>query len=78
MRAIDLSDADWRKSSYSNSDGGNCLEVADHIPSVVPVRDSKAPARAALVFRAGAWAAFVDGLRRADAEWRGGQQVPRR
>ncbi|KUN88223.1 hypothetical protein AQJ66_07655 [Streptomyces bungoensis] len=68
MRAIDLSDADWRKSSYSNSDGGNCLEVADDIPSVVPVRDSKAPARGALVFRAGAWAAFVDGLRRAGAE----------
>ncbi|WTO36552.1 DUF397 domain-containing protein [Streptomyces achromogenes] len=63
MRAIELSHATWRKSSYSNSDGGNCVEVADNIPSVVPVRDSKAPARGALVFRADAWAAFVDGIK---------------
>ncbi|MFG2354207.1 DUF397 domain-containing protein [Streptomyces sp. NPDC048521] len=64
MRAIDLTHATWRKSSYSNSDGGACVEVADDIPSVVPVRDSKAPARGALVFRAEAWAAFVDGVKR--------------
>ncbi|MCX5235336.1 DUF397 domain-containing protein [Streptomyces prunicolor] len=29
MRAIDLSNVTWRKSSYSNSDGGNCIEVSD-------------------------------------------------
>ncbi|MFJ9416934.1 DUF397 domain-containing protein [Streptomyces sp. NPDC101227] len=29
MRAIDLRSATWRKSSYSNSDGGNCIEVSD-------------------------------------------------
>jgi hypothetical protein len=61
---IDLSNVTWRKSSYSNSDGGQCLEVSDSIPSVVPVRDSKAPARGALLFRATAWAAFVDGVKR--------------
>ncbi|WP_432153864.1 DUF397 domain-containing protein [Streptomyces tricolor] len=60
-----LNAADWRKSSYSNSDGGQCVEVADNIPSLVPVRDSKAPSRGALVFEAGAWAAFVDGVKRA-------------
>ncbi|MFI9806643.1 DUF397 domain-containing protein [Streptomyces sp. NPDC052301] len=54
----------WRKSSYSNSDGGQCLEVADGNPSVVPVRDSKDPARGTLLFRATAWAAFVDGVKR--------------
>ncbi|MGW2696199.1 DUF397 domain-containing protein [Streptomyces sp. NPDC001296] len=59
MRAIDLSTATWRKSSYSNPDGGNCVEVAQNLPSVVPVRDSKAPARGTLVFEAAAWAAFV-------------------
>ncbi|MGA5039535.1 DUF397 domain-containing protein [Streptomyces capoamus] len=64
MRAIDLSNVTWRKSSYSNSDGGNCVEVADTAPSLVPVRDSKDPARGTLVFRAGAWAAFVDGVKR--------------
>ncbi|MFF1402502.1 DUF397 domain-containing protein [Streptomyces sp. NPDC058294] len=63
MRAIDLSNVTWRASSYSNSDGGECLEVADDLPSVVPVRDSKAPARGALVFQASTWAAFVAGVR---------------
>ncbi|MGI5455966.1 DUF397 domain-containing protein [Streptomyces sp. CA-249302] len=29
MRAIDLSGVTWRKSSYSNPDGGQCLEVSD-------------------------------------------------
>ncbi|MEU6764661.1 DUF397 domain-containing protein [Streptomyces sp. NPDC046853] len=28
MREYDLSNPRWRKSSYSNGDGGNCLEVA--------------------------------------------------
>lgn len=63
MRATDLSHATWRKSSRSNTDGGNSVEVADNIPSVVPVRDSKAPARGALAFRADAWAAFADGIK---------------
>ncbi|MFI8948015.1 DUF397 domain-containing protein [Streptomyces sp. NPDC053750] len=31
MRAIDLSTVTWRKSSYSNQDGGNCLEVSDDL-----------------------------------------------
>lgn len=29
MRGIDLSKATWRKSSYSNTDGGACVEVSD-------------------------------------------------
>ncbi|MYU14471.1 DUF397 domain-containing protein, partial [Streptomyces sp. SID8361] len=32
----DLSTAAWRKSSYSNGDGGECVEVADNLPGVVP------------------------------------------
>ncbi|MFJ9620076.1 DUF397 domain-containing protein [Streptomyces noursei] len=28
MREYDLSTAEWFKSSYSNGDGGNCVEVA--------------------------------------------------
>ncbi|SOD85564.1 DUF397 domain-containing protein [Streptomyces sp. Ag109_G2-15] len=63
MRAIDLSTVTWRKSSYSNQDGGACVEVADNLP-LVPVRDSKAPSQGALLFEAGAWAAFVDGVKR--------------
>ncbi|MFE1589184.1 DUF397 domain-containing protein [Streptomyces sp. NPDC058737] len=64
MRAIDLSAVSWRKSSYSNASGGECVEVAHNLPSLVPVRDSKDPARGALLFAAPAWAAFLDGVRR--------------
>ncbi|MGI5323227.1 DUF397 domain-containing protein [Actinomadura nitritigenes] len=32
----------WRKSSYSSSNGGNCVELAD-LGAVVGVRDSKDP-----------------------------------
>ena len=59
----DLSTATWHKSSYSGGSGGNCLEVADGHPTVVPVRDSKNPLGPKLVFRAEAWAAFVEGVR---------------
>ncbi|MEU6507663.1 DUF397 domain-containing protein [Streptomyces sp. NPDC046942] len=31
MRAMDLSTVTWRKSSYSNTDGGNCVEVSDDL-----------------------------------------------
>ncbi|MEU5633830.1 DUF397 domain-containing protein [Streptomyces rishiriensis] len=64
MRAIDLSNVTWRKSSYSNPDGGACLEVAEGNPALVPVRDSKAPGRGALVFELGAWTRFVGSLKR--------------
>ncbi|MFD5894095.1 MULTISPECIES: DUF397 domain-containing protein [unclassified Streptomyces] len=65
MRSVrpDLTQAAWRKSSYSNLDGGQCFEVSDGFPGVVPVRDSKAPAGPALVFPAYAWQAFVQTLR---------------
>ncbi|MET8603087.1 DUF397 domain-containing protein [Streptomyces rubiginosohelvolus] len=59
----DLTAAAWRKSSYSNADGGNCVEVADGFPGVVPVRDSKRPEGPAVVFGASAWAAFVQDVR---------------
>jgi hypothetical protein len=61
--ALDLDAVSWRKSSYSNSDGGECVEVADGLAHTVPVRDSKDPQGPALVFRAAAWAAFVAGVK---------------
>jgi hypothetical protein len=60
VRAVDLSGVTWRKSSYSNTSGGDCLEVAPGLPSLVPVRDSKAPSHGALLFGVSAWGAFVD------------------
>ena len=44
MTEIDLSCAEWHKSSYSGQDG-NCVEVARNLPALVAVRDSKAPDR---------------------------------
>ncbi|MGI5167003.1 DUF397 domain-containing protein [Spirillospora sp. CA-253888] len=38
----DVNEFTWRKSSYSGSNGGNCVEVADAATAVV-VRDSKDP-----------------------------------
>ncbi|MBT2421427.1 DUF397 domain-containing protein [Streptomyces sp. ISL-22] len=58
----DLSAADWRKSSYSNGSGGDCVEVAHNLPGIVPVRDSKNAEGPALVFPHQAWALFVDSL----------------
>ncbi|MCF6524838.1 DUF397 domain-containing protein [Streptomyces sp. JJ36] len=54
---------DWRKSSYSNGDGGDCLEVSDDLPEVVPVRDSKRAEGPVLTFSAEAWTAFVETVR---------------
>ncbi|OIJ90939.1 DUF397 domain-containing protein [Streptomyces colonosanans] len=51
--------ARWRKSSYSNGEGGSCVEVADGIPGVVPVRDSKVPGGAVLLFGSVAWTKFI-------------------
>ena len=60
----DLSAARWRKSSYSNGTGGECVEVADGHPGTVPVRDSKrAQDGAVLVFQAPAWTTFVASLK---------------
>ncbi|MET7865750.1 DUF397 domain-containing protein [Micromonospora taraxaci] len=59
----DLAGATWRKSTRSGGSGGNCVEVADNLPGVVGVRDSKDPARAALVFATATWAAFVDSVK---------------
>ncbi|MFJ3712263.1 DUF397 domain-containing protein [Streptomyces sp. NBC_01387] len=65
-RTPDLSNACWRKSSYSDGGLNNCVEVADNFPGLIPVRDSKAPTGPALVFPAAAWTAFVQDVR-ADA-----------
>ncbi|SEC86488.1 DUF397 domain-containing protein [Streptomyces melanosporofaciens] len=59
----DISAAVWRKSSYSNGDGGDCVEVADNLPGLVPVRDSKCPDGPALIFAARSWATFVASLK---------------
>jgi hypothetical protein len=62
---VDLSRAAWRKSTYSGS-GGECIEVADGFPGIMPVRDSKDPQGPALVFSTDAFATFVAGVKRGE------------
>ncbi|SFY51907.1 DUF397 domain-containing protein [Streptomyces sp. F-1] len=55
-----LSYAHWRKSTYSGGEEQNaCLEVADGLPGVIPVRDSKLTTGPVLLIGPAAWAAFV-------------------
>ncbi|MEU8460770.1 DUF397 domain-containing protein [Streptomyces sp. NPDC029003] len=60
---IDLAAACWRKSSFSNGSGGECVEVADGVGGVVPVRDSKWTGGPVLVVAAAAWGPFVAALK---------------
>jgi Domain of unknown function (DUF397) len=59
---MDLTSAEWRKASYSSSNGGNCVEVAGNLPGIVAVRDSKDPDGPALTFTPSEWRAFVGGV----------------
>jgi len=60
---VDLTGADWHKSTFSGGNGGDCVEVAVNLPGVVAVRDTKDRSGAALVFTEGEWRAFVAGVR---------------
>ncbi|MGC5289792.1 DUF397 domain-containing protein [Micromonospora sp. DT231] len=60
---VDLTGASWRKSTRSAGNGGECVEVADNLPGIVGVRDSKDPLGPALTFTPNAWASFVRSAR---------------
>jgi Domain of unknown function (DUF397) len=60
---MNITGAIWSKSSYSGSNGGNCVEVARNLPGMVAVRDSKDPEGPALAFGPEGWAAFTRGIR---------------
>ncbi|MFI9320846.1 DUF397 domain-containing protein [Kitasatospora aureofaciens] len=59
---MNLNHAAWRKSSFSGNQG-NCIEVADGLLDIVPVRDSKDPHGPALSFPADAWTAFITAIK---------------
>ena len=61
---LDLSRAIWRKSTFSNGSGGDCVEVARNLPGIVAVRDSKNPNGPKLVVSAATWRAFLRSLAR--------------
>ncbi|WP_312871199.1 DUF397 domain-containing protein [Streptomyces lonarensis] len=55
----------WVSSSYSNN-GGSCVEWSPRVAAhtgTVPLRDSKDPGGPSLAVSAGAFAAFVAGVR---------------
>ena len=57
---MDLSSAKWKKSTRSGTSGGDCVEVADNLPGVIAVRDSKDSAGPVLAFDPQAWRSFVE------------------
>ncbi|MGI5349753.1 DUF397 domain-containing protein [Streptomyces sp. CA-250714] len=58
-----MADAAWFKSSYSNDQGGACIEGARLSAGVMAVRDSKQPDGPAFTFRADAWSAFLTSVK---------------
>jgi hypothetical protein len=62
---VDLSEAQWRKSSYStaNGDGENCVEVALLPGGQVALRDTKDRSRPAHRYPAAEWADFLAAVR---------------
>ncbi|MDX6396178.1 MAG: hypothetical protein QOJ73_7241 [Streptosporangiaceae bacterium] len=60
---MDVTGAEWRKSSWSSGNGGTCVEVARNLPGAVAVRDSKDPEGPKLTFTPDEWVAFTAGIR---------------
>ncbi|MFD8527582.1 DUF397 domain-containing protein [Streptosporangium canum] len=72
---MDLSRAEWRKSSFSGNNGGDCVEVAElkdvtggpghkvEHTELIAVRDSKDPDGPKLFFTPAEWDAFVNGVK---------------
>jgi hypothetical protein len=63
---MDLSNATWRKSSYSGGNGGNCVEVAVLYDDGRAVRDSKDPDGPKLVFAPADWQSFIVAVKDGD------------
>ncbi|RJQ82578.1 DUF397 domain-containing protein [Pseudonocardiaceae bacterium YIM PH 21723] len=57
-----LTDAVWRKSSYSGSDGGQCIELAID-DAIVGVRDSKNPGGGILAVGKGPFVSLLNTLK---------------
>ena len=55
--------ATWRKSTYSNGTGGDCVEIAGIPGGGHALRDSKNPDGPRLIFTPDEWRAFTKGLK---------------
>ena len=59
-----LSRATWFKSSYSNGQGGACVETALGLPgNATAIRDSKHPDGPALLFSPSQWHTFIQHIK---------------
>jgi hypothetical protein len=56
---MESSRLNWRKASYSGTNGGGCVEVARDLPDTVAVRDSKDPNGPVLTIESADWRDFV-------------------
>ncbi len=65
-----MSELTWFKSSYSDSSGGECVEVAA-TKAAVHVRDSKDIGGPALCIASGSWSRFLGGLQLGEVDARG-------
>jgi hypothetical protein len=59
---VDLTHAEWQKSSRSGPNCDNCVEVA-FVEGAIAVRDSKRPDGPVLLFTQEEWDAFVWGAK---------------
>ena len=62
MGKLDLTCAQWFKSSYSSANGA-CVEVAQNLPGIVAVRDSKDPDGPKLFISPADWQTLVSGVK---------------
>ncbi|MFI6330785.1 DUF397 domain-containing protein [Micromonospora chersina] len=57
---MDVLSPRWRKSTRSGGNGGSCVEVADNLPGVVLVRDTKDREGGTLRVSPSSWQSFLD------------------
>ncbi len=62
---MDLSSANWRKSSFSSGGGNACVEVAV-LPGIVAIRDSKDPDGPVHLIQPAAFRDLISGIKRGD------------
>ena len=62
-----MNDPRWRKSRYSGSNGGGCVEAGNHHPNGVMIRDTQDPrwpdSAPVIEFNAEAWTRFTASLK---------------
>ena len=56
---MESSRLNWRKASYSGTNGGGCVEVACDLPGTVAIRDSKDPDGPVLTIEPADWRHFI-------------------